>query len=482
VTLRHAANGAPARLFFLPPAHWLLILGAAAVAAAVTADAYARDSAWIGVGVALAVAVAMHTVLVSRVIPWFPGLAVLVALLQWVLAPWAAYHMPPLTPAFAMVVPPTRYFAYAVPCAVALAIGVYAPLWRLGRGVAARRVVDAPADFRVTCDAMIAVGLIARLVATQEIPWSMTYALALLSDLAWVGAFGLLLRRSRGWGWRLAIVFLVRAALASSDAMFHDLLLWAAAAMVLAAFAQRLRPVTVSVIAAAGIVLLGAVNEVKSSYRGMLVADPGRSVADRTAALGQAFVAQIAHPTQPFTGTAWVRTVTRANQGWIIAHVLTWVPVREPYAEGETLVTALGSALQPRVVDPHKYVAGGRTYFERFTGLPLSRVTSMNLSVAGEMYANFGAEGGVVGVLLIGLVVGWLVRGLTSLARRSLLWWAWAPYLLLYAMQAENGIGEEVNQIVKALITTCVVIAVVPAWRTLRWWPLRHAQLRPVRS
>jgi len=42
--------------------------------------------------------------------------------------------------------------------------------------------------------------------------------------------------------------------------------------------------------------------------------------------------------------------------------------------------------------------------------------------------------------------------------------------------------AEEVNQIVKAFVTMCVVIAVVPAWRSLRWWPPRQAELHTVHA
>ncbi len=463
---------ATASRFFIPASQWLLIGAAAATAAVVTADRYMDDSPWIGVGIALTVAVALHTALASRVVPWFPGLAVLIALLQWVLAPWVAYHQTPLVPAFAMTVSPATYFSYAVPCVLALAIGLYLPLWRAGMRVPARAAMAVPAGFRLSCDVMIALGIVARLAGMQDIPWSLSYALMLVSDLAWVGAFGLLLVRARGWGWRLALVFVVRAALASSDAMFHDLLLWAAAAGLLIAFVRQLRPATIGALAAAGLLLLGVVNEVKVSFRSLLAGSPELTLMGRSAALAGVLGDELAHPLAAFAGRDWVRTVTRANQGWIIAHVESWVPMREPYADGETVGAALRSALAPRVLDPEKYVAGG-TYFERFTGLALPRSTSMNLSVAGEMYANFGPVGGVCGVLVFGMLVGSLVRGFAALARRSPLWWAWAPYVLLYVMQAENGVGEEVNQIVKALVTAGAIIAAVPAWRALRTWPVR---------
>jgi hypothetical protein len=165
--------------------------------------------------------------------------------------------------------------------------------------------------------------------------------------------------------------------------------------------------------------------------------------------------------------------VTRVNQGWIIARILYWVPTREPFAHGETLLAAVRAAVLPRFLDPGKYLAGGFWYFERFTGMSMRQV-SMNLSVAGEMYANFGRQGGLIGVFLFGIVLGLVYRVFARWAVENPLWWAWAPYVMLYTMQAENGIGEAVNHVVKSFLVMIAFMSVVPAWQTLRRWQLRR--------
>jgi hypothetical protein len=43
---------------------------------------------------------------------------------------------------------------------------------------------------------------------------------------------------------------------------------------------------------------------------------------------------------------------------------------------------------------------------------------------------------------------------------------------MLYTAQAENGIGEVVNQVSKSILVMLVVIMVVPAWREIRPWRL----------
>jgi hypothetical protein len=169
--------------------------------------------------------------------------------------------------------------------------------------------------------------------------------------------------------------------------------------------------------------------------------------------------------------------VTRLNQGWIISRILYTVPAREPFAAGETIRNAVINAATPRLLSPDKYRSGGYAYFERFTGVAMNRA-AMNLGLSGEMYANFGRPGGIAAVFLWALLLGLVLVRLTRLTERSWLWWAWAPYVMLYTVQAETGVGEVVNQVSKSALVMVAVVTFVPAWRMLRAWHLPAALVR----
>ncbi len=94
------------------------------------------------------------------------------------------------------------------------------------------------------------------------------------------------------------------------------------------------------------------------------------------------------------------------------------------------------------------------------------------------MYANFGPTGGLVGVFLFALGLGLLYGVFARWAMDSPLWWAWAPYVMLYTMQAETGIGEAVNHVARSFLVLMVVVWVVPAWKSLRRWHPIVRQLR----
>jgi len=468
----------PGQWYFVSESRWLIIVVLAGLVPCATFSAYEHDSLWIGAGLALSVVIALHTAFAVSAVPWIPGLVLLVALLQWVLGPWAGYHVAPFLPTFGMAIPSEEYFSYAVPAALLLAIGLYLPLWGLGRRAVRRTAPAVPTDFVQTCDIMVVVGMIASVIQITPLPWTMQYTMLLVGYLSFVGAFGLLLARAPGWGWRMAAVLGLRTVLTSSDGMFHDLLLWIAYTGTLLGFVYRWRVRTLVTLAAAALLTMGMLNELKLAYRLEIGENPDMQLTERTGILGHALADQLHRPLAAFEEPGLSHTVTRINQGWIIARVLYWVPVREPYAHGETLLTAIRAAVLPRVLDPGKYLAGGFWYFQRFTGMSMRQV-SMNLSVAGEMYANFGRQGGLIGVLCFGIILGLVYRVFATWAVENPLWWAWAPYVMLYTMQAENGIGEAVNHVVKSSVVMVAFMSVVPAWKTLRRWHVRSLFRKP---
>lgn len=453
------------RLFYLRSGQWSIILYVAGVAAFAMMSLYEKDSMWIGVGLFAAIIVGMHTFMIARSVPWIPGMVALVAFIQWVLAPWASYYVPPDASVFEMTQSAADYFAYAVPVTLLFTLGMYLPMWRVGRYVPQRRMLNEPKSFRATCDAMVAIGTVGYLLL-YKVPASVRYTMELTTYLAFVGAYGLMLVNHKGWWWRLIFVLGIRMAISTGSGLFHEFMLWLAYSAALWVFARRVRGRTVLLLVVAGGFFVGVLDEAKLAFRKQIALAPEMSVSDRFAALGNAVGSQAQEPVETFTGAALSHFVTRLNQGWIIARVMYWVPVQEPYAEGETIINAFRAALIPRMLDPGKYEAGGGVYFERFTGFTLYN-TSMNLSPAGEMYANFGFYGGMIGCFCFGFGLGLIYRQFAVASERSVLWWAWAPYVMLYAMMAENGIGEAVNQIAKSALVMIAAVTLIPGWQNL---------------
>jgi hypothetical protein len=468
------------RFLFVERGRWQLVLVVSVVAAVVLLPTYENDSLWLAPGVAGMVLLGWHSLVAGRRLPWIPGLALGTAALQWIIAPWLTYHIGPYFPAFGMAVPAPIYFGYAVPALCALAAGMLGTMRKLGRNFppVAEKNLQVTAYFRRTCDLLLLLGVVTQLVLAPLLGGSLAFVGVLVSNLAFVGALALLLARSPGWPLRVAVVLGAEGLVSAASGMFHDLVLWTSYFVLTAIYVYRLRIRTIAVLVGAGMAVVMVLNVVKREFRASLEnTQPG--MLGSAAMLGSTMMENAADPEFAYEGNGFKANVTRLNQGWIISRVLYWVPDREPYAQGETISATLRATLLPRILDPNKLQLGGRTYFERFTGMPLRR-TSMDLSVAGETYANFGYWGGLLGVFIFGAFIGLVYSFFLRLGYRSRLWWAWAPYVLLYATRAENSIAEVTNHVAKSALVMLAVISILPAWSMLRR-PLRAQLARTLR-
>jgi hypothetical protein len=428
-----------------------------------------------GFGIMLVVIVVVHGIYAMRRIPWIPALVAGMAGLQWVLAAWAAYDSPAANmlrietvgPAImtTMMVSPAQYFAYVVPAFAALVLGLYLPAFRESRSYQlGRREVAIPRNFRFECDLMVAGGVVAFLMA-PFLPPVLRYVSVLATYLAFVGAVAQYLIGTRGWGWRILIAFTMQFVWSAVTAQFADLFLHMLFFIALVVYVRKPSATSIVTWSIVPVFMVLTLNGIKSDYR-QEVTRAQLSLADYARVLARTFVQDATDPGTVLGPSNLGQNIARFNQGWIIARVIYWVPGSEPHAKGETVQRAVSGALLPRFLAPDKFVAGGEN-FTRFTGHQLHSNTSMNLSAAGEGYANFGKVGGWVFVFLYGLGIGAVFRVFLRLARRSVLWWAWAPYVLLWAVSAESGLGEVLNQVAKASFVMFVVIHVMPSWRQL---------------
>lgn len=466
---------------FAPSGSWQRIVFVSLVVGVMLVPALGDESLWLPVGVGVSLLVAAHTLVASRNVPWIPGLIALIALLQWVLVPWAAYHVPPTFPLYAMVIPADQYFSFAVPASMALVAGLYAPLYRERTAVPRMPSRGTPGLrlLRQTSEIMVWGGLVTQYVLVDVVPRSLGFATSLIGSLSYVGAFTLALMRARGWQWRVLAVLGALVVRASTEGMFHDLLLWTAYLGLTLAFIHRTPVRRLVVFAVAGFALILALNGIKQQYRLLLETRTELTALQRVETLGSVLGDMISNPHALLSAENVSLNVTRLNQGWIIARILSHVPAAEPFAEGETVRASLEATLLPRVLAPNKLVIGGHEYFERFTGVALASGTSMDLSIAGELYANFGRTGGILGLLVAGLLLGLLFRVFVRWSRESVLWWAWAPYVMLYTAKAEGGLAEPMNHVVKSFVVMVAVIMVLPGWVMLRRF---HFRLRARRA
>lgn len=414
----------------------------------------------------------VHLRYASHFIIPFPHMILAIVILQYILAVWLSCLYPPTDPLFMVGEYLPEYLKYAIWSVVASAIG-------LGLGMARLRPV-ARVSFRATpellrsLDGLIITGIVGLVIAHFTNIRGLGFIFVLLSNLRYVGIYGRMLCKGRGWAWRMGLILMLEMVFAASDAMFHDLILWLFCTVALWIFVYTPSWRLVLGSMAVAFLMLLPLQQAKWQMR-----DYPNAITENSSA-GQRILAKF---DRTFTWFSYLvesipitisgkldkefvgDMVSRYNQGWIISRVMQHVPNNEPYARGETVKNAIISALVPRLIFSDKAVTGGQLNMEKYADIKLAEGVSMNLGFAGEMYANFGCLGGVIGCGFYCLAFALLFRAICIRAFYSPLWWAIVPYIGLGMLKAEDDVVGSLNWLVKSCVVLIGVGFVFPAFR-----------------
>ena len=167
--------------------------------------------------------------------------------------------------------------------------------------------------------------------------------------------------------------------------------------------------------------------------------------------------------THPFSGRSLDYILSRINQGSISALTFRYVPAQEPFAQGETIKTAVLCALVPRVLYPDKPRAGGVENCRRFMGIE-NLTYSINMGVVGEAYVNYGARSGAWFLFIYGLVLRAVYDGFRWLSARMTGLFFFLPFVFLPVISIETDVLIVLNHLVKAGL-----VALLIAWLFTKW-------------
>ncbi len=465
-------SGNSRQVLFLTGRQWALASLVSVALAVITLWFTFGISVWLGLTVGLAVLVIFHLAFAPHFIVALPHIAILIACLQYVFAAWLNFYWPPSDPTYDIGVRFPIYLSYAGPLLLALTVG-----WAFGL-VKLRPPHNPPppanSSLLIELDVLFGVGIAsfwgARLVNIQNL----AFVFLLFGNLRYVGVFGRMLYKGNGWRWRLALLLGTEASLAAGSTMFHDLLLWSAWAFAVWIYTFKPGPRTIIAAVAAGALFLPAFQEAKWRLRDSPLEDDPLMADEmltthahtRVGAWLSYLIPSLQHTlTGSFDEEFLADVAVRYNQGWIVNRVMMFVPEVEPYAEGSTLRDAAIAALLPRVFAPGKFVAGGAEHMAQYAGIQLNEQTAMTLGFAGEMYANFGLIGGVIGCGLYALFFGLIFRAFCHRAFTHPLWWSLVPFIFYPAIKAEDDVAFVLNWTVKACVLLAGVLVFLPNFR-----------------
>ncbi len=301
---------------------------------------------------------------------------------------------------YRMKIPETEYFSYAMPAVLFFILGVHS--------IASKDEVEKVSEVNIAKFYLknplmpyylIGIGFLSSVISSF-FSADLAFVFYLLGGLKFIGLFILILGSQQ---FNLLSMILVIGSIISSsfnEGMFHDLLTWLI--YTIAVFAIRFRfNILIKVIGIISLILLVTIIQVlKGSFRDELK--------NRAEDSGTETFLEVYRQQEQTTGVLnfenLAQSNVRINQGFIITHIMDRVPNIIPFQQGEEMYLILEAAILPRVLAPNKLNAGDQQLFVKYSGIKLTKGTSMGLSSLGDAYINFGKFGGVVFMYFLGLL------------------------------------------------------------------------------
>lgn len=375
------------------------------------------------------------------------------SVLQWVVGPVLAYNVLPYDDLYYMAVPETVYMNYVVPFCFFMVLGLYLPLRdeRIINEEDTDRVRKYLAEHPYLGYILTAIGLLAGF-AGKSLPSSLTFLMFLITNIQYVGIYMILFGTSKlKWPIFAGIMGLATFA-AVLQGMFGELVQWFTLSFLIIAMVIRIPMWAKVALITIGLLAISLVQSTKEEYRmATWYAESDKSNAE---IYREVILSRLTSPGLLFQSDVTQNMGARLNQGWIIARIMNHMPEKLDFVHGETIETALYASLLPRFLAPGKAKAGGRANFERFTGTPLPETTSMDISLAGEGYANFGMVGGWAFIFLVSLMYNWVIVKVVALSKSNPTLILWIPFLFFQVMKAETDFATVFNYLTKAALIT----------------------------
>ncbi|MCW3789202.1 hypothetical protein [Plebeiibacterium sediminum] len=381
-------------------------------------------------------------------------LAFLVASIQLLLSSFLAFYIQDPDKAFLPKIPPEDYFYYAVPGIILYALGLFTFDFDISTTIINTRL--SLYDKQKIAKQFIGIGYLG-VVITPFAPGGLSYFFTLLIFLSYIGGIIVLLDQNsleqKTFWVILAFLPVLRDAFFSG--VFFLALIWVTFAFLYYMLKYNHLSFTKKFITILfAIYMTMTLDGAKKDYREIVWEDSGRNISfiERSSLLGKLILERLTFQNFNDENNVSAR-ITRANQGALVTWVMNWVPEKESYANGSTIKDAVIAAIFPRFLMPNKVKAGGKESFERFTGQKLRGSTSMNISLLGEGWANYGYWGGLLFMYAVGLFYSFALKKFTSLIGKYPIYFYFIPYLFIYIIKAEDDLLTPLNHIIKASIT-----------------------------
>lgn len=367
------------------------------------------------------------------------------AIFQWLIGPlvyYSDFNPGQVLEITQMQVGFDEYFAYAWPATALLVISMQLVKPKLMIDLTRFKNADSK---RFKC--LIAVGLLFNIISIFS-PLSLRFVVKILTYLIYVGLLGLLIKEKKTKNdllWICGVsMFVVFSALKS--AMFGELV-FLILLIVLTLFYVNKTSTIRKLILGISVILLGlSIQLVKMPLRKLYREGSTSTLQNLTTLYNNNLLTK----ENLFSEAFRAYTIARFNNGAVISYVINRVPNIIPYANGNTIGSAIVGSFIPRLIWPSKETSG-RVMYLKYTGLRYEGA-SYGISQLGEGYANFGKRGGILYMFLLGLTMSFLFRKIIRYINRNPNYFYFLPIIFLHAVKVETELNRSLGFMLRVIV------------------------------
>lgn len=369
-------------------------------------------------------------------------LLLLIAGLQWIIGPIIDYNTETAHFKYYMYVEANEYLDFVVPAYCVFVLVLLFGVKNAKIDKLELEKIDSSKGY-----AILIIGISA-FVLGQFLPTSLNFVTFLARQLLYCGALVLFFspkKKSKVFFYGVLFFLFINSI---QSALFHDFILWGAIFYMYWSIKNSKSIVVHIAVISVGLLLMTVIQNIKYEYRSNVWSNNVDNKFDLFIELaGNVNVFDVLQNDESQN-----ELNVRLNQGWIISAIMDHMPVREEFAKGQTILEAIESSLLPRFLAPNKKQAGGQENFEKFTGLPIGKGTSMGISIMGEAYANFGRNGGIIFMGIWAFFLRRYWHWLMKKAKQNPVLLFMIPLIFLQVVKAETELVVVLNHLVKSTV------------------------------
>lgn len=355
---------------------------------------------------------------------------------------------------YRMQIPESSYFEYALPAVLLFIFGLHFFDNKKFKGEILdeeliRVFVNNSGDLPFI---LIGIGFLSSIIASY-FSSEFVFVFYLLSSFKFIGAFMLLYAGKQLKIGSLILVLGSIIATSLAKAMFHDLLTWIIMIGFVVALKYKPDIRVKAIVAFFFIVFAIIIQQLKGDYRNAAwgEGDAGLDTFEEIYSKKQ-------EEDAVFKYENIAKSNLRINQGFIVTNVMSNVPDRVPFANGEELYQILEAAFLPRILAPNKLNAGDRTIFMKYSGMRIKKGVSMGLSSMGDAYINFGLFGGCVMMFFLGALFSFILSGFGKYSKDYPALLLFVPMVFYYPIRPDCELQTSLGHLVKATFLIFVVM------------------------